>query len=251
MDNEDQEKKIMIKAVIVDDVENARISLKQDLEDYCPEVEIIGEADSVVSAAKVIRDVNPELVFLDIHLGDGDGFDLLEILGEINFKIVFTTSSDEHAVQAFRFSAVDYLMKPIDPEELRVALDKIAGSSGSLEVLKKNLSGGPQRIALNAQDKINVVRIEDIVRLESNGSYTMFFTTDGQEILVTRTLKEYDAMLGGAQFIRVHQSHLVNLDFIKEFIKSDGGYLVLSDKSEIPVASRKRSQVMKLLNSVG
>lgn len=240
----------MIQAIIVDDVQNAREGLKQDILDYCPDVAVIGEADSVVSAAKLLRETTPDLVFLDVDLGDGSGFDLLEILGDIRFRIIFTTSSDEHAVQAFRFSAVDYLLKPIDPEELRIAVGKVTGHAGSLEVLKNNLTGGPQRLALNAQDKINVVKISDIVRLESNGSYTLFYMRDGDQILVTRTLKEFDAMLTSVGFIRVHQSHLVNLDFIREFIKSDGGYLVLNDRKEIPVASRKRSHVMKVLNSV-
>lgn len=241
----------MIKAIIIDDVENARIGLRQDLDDYCPEVEVIGEADSVISGAKLLRESEADLVFLDIDLGDGSGFDLLQILSSPRFRVIFTTSSDAHAVQAFRFSAVDYLLKPIDPEELRIAVSKVSGVKGSLEVLKENLSGGPQRMALNAQDKINVVRVEDIIRLESNGSYTLFFMTDGEQILVTRTLKEFDVMLGGSRFIRVHQSHLVNLDFIREFVKSDGGFLLLRDRTEIPVASRKRSHVMKVLNSVG
>lgn len=240
----------MISAIIIDDVQNAREGLKQDILDYCPDLEVIGEADSVVAGAKLLKESSPELVFLDIDLGDGSGFDLLEILGEIPFRIIFTTSSDAHAVQAFRFSAVDYLLKPIDPEELRIAVGKVTGHAGSLEVLKHNLAGGPQRLALNAQDKINVVKVSDIVRLESNGSYTLFFLKDGEQILVTRTLKEFDAMLNSSQFVRVHQSHLVNLEFIREFVKSDGGYLVLQDKTEIPVASRKRSHVMKVLNSV-
>lgn len=240
----------MLKAIIVDDVQNAREGLKQDILDYCTEVEVIGEAGSVVDAAKVIRAHQPDLVFLDVDLGDGTGFDLLEILGEINFRIIFTTSSDAHAVQAFRFSAVDYLLKPIDPEELRVATAKLTGTGGNLEVLQQNLAGGPQRLALNAQDKINVVKVSDIVRLESSGSYTLFFLNGGGQILVTRTLKEFDAMLGAPGFVRVHQSHLVNLDYIKEFMKTDGGYLILADRSEIPVASRKRSHVMKVLNGV-
>ncbi|NNE55052.1 MAG: response regulator transcription factor [Flavobacteriales bacterium] len=241
----------MKKAIIIDDVEKARNSLKQDLKDYCPEVEIIGEADGVISGAKLIREHQPEMVFLDVHMNDGTGFDLLEILPEINFNLIFTTSSDEHAIKAFKFSAVDYLLKPIDPEELQVAVQKTGDQDDAVySTLKQNMDEGPKRLALNSQDKIKVVKIDDVVRCESSGSYTLFYTTEGEQVLVTRTLKEYDNLLTEHGFVRVHQSHLINMDFIKEFVKTDGGYLVLNDKTEIPVASRKRSLVMKVLTEM-
>ncbi len=237
-------------ALIIDDVENARISLRKDLTDYCTEIEDIFEADGVVSGAKAIKEHQPDIVFLDIHMGDGNGFDLLELLPEINFKLIFTTSSDEHAIQAFKFSAVDYLLKPVDPGELQGAVKKAAGTNGSIEALRKNIGGQIERLALNSQDKIKVVKVPEIVRCESTGSYTLFFMSSGEQVLVTRTLKEYDALLSAQGFIRVHQSHLVNLDYIQEFVKIDGGHLVLSNKAEIPVASRKRSLVMKVLSEI-
>jgi two-component system LytT family response regulator len=242
----------MKKAIIIDDLSIARDTLKQDLTDYCPDIEIIGEADGVVSGAKLIKEVNPEIVFLDIQMNDGSGFDLLEILPSINFKLIFTTSSDEYAIKAFKFSAVDYLLKPIDPEELQEAVKKSASSDDIIyETLKKNMGEGPKRLALNSQDKIQVVKISDIVRCESSGSYTLFFIEGGDQILVTKTLKEFDNMLCDQGFVRVHQSHLVNLDYIKEFVKVDGGFLVLKNKHEIPVSSRKRSLVMKVLTEIG
>lgn len=238
-------------AIIVDDVENARISLRKDLEDYCPEIEILGEADGVVNGAKLIKEMNPDIVFLDIQMKDGSGFDLLEILPEVKFALIFTTSSNDYAIQAFRFAAVDYLLKPIDPGELMDAVQKAdATGSQNLDVLKNNLKPGNARLALNSQDKIQVVKVNDVVRCESNGSYTLFFLNSGEQILVTRTLKEFDQMLADHGFLRVHQSHLINMDYIREFVKSEGGYLVLQDKTEIPVASRKRSSVMKALNQM-
>jgi len=241
----------MLKAVIIDDLENARITLKQDLEDYCPEVEVIGEAEGVVSGAKAIKELNPDIVFLDIQMNDGSGFDLLEILPDINFKLIFTTSSDSYAIKAFKFSAVDYLLKPLDPEELMSAVKKASqGNSDSINTLKHNMSNGLNRLALNSQDKIKVVKISDIIRCESSGSYTLFYTRAGDQILVTKTLKEYDALLSDYGFVRVHQSHLVNTECIKEFVKTDGGYLVLDNKKEIPVSSRKKSTVMKVLGSL-
>jgi len=242
----------MIRAVIIDDIANARISLKADLADYCPEIEVVGEAEGVVTGAKTIKELQPEIVFLDIQMNDGNGFDLLEILPEINFKLIFTTASNEFAIKAFKFSAVDYLLKPIDPSELQEAVRKaVRTKPAKVNTLKHNLVNGIERIALNSQDKIIVVRVDDILRLESSGSYTLFYTKQGDQILVTKTLKEYDAMLAEQGFIRVHQSHLVNLDAIKEFVKNDGGYLKMIDGKDIPVSSRKKSLVLKTLTGVG
>ncbi|MBI1266615.1 MAG: response regulator [Cryomorphaceae bacterium] len=238
----------MKKAVIIDDVENARISLRSDLEDYCEQIEVIGEADGVVSGARLLKEMKPDIVFLDIQMRDGSGFDLLEILPEIDFALIFTTSSDEHAIQAFRFSAIDYLLKPIDPEQLMEAVEKAEKMhSKRLDVLRSNL-GGTQRLALNSQDKIRIVELDEVVRCESHGSYTLFYTRDGESILVTKTLKEYDLLLSDLGFLRVHQSHLVNMKYIKEFNKSDGGQIVLKDRTDIPVSSRKKTVVMRALS---
>lgn len=242
----------MIRAIIIDDIANARISLKADLEDYCPQVEVIGEAEGVVSGAKIIKEMQPDVVFLDIQMNDGSGFDLLEILPEINFKIIFTTASNEFAIKAFKFSAVDYLLKPIDADELRAAVDKAINTKKSkVETLKHNLVYGIERIALNSQDKIIVIKVDDILRLESSGSYTLFYTKNGDQILVTKTLKEYDSMLSDQGFLRVHQSHLISINSIKEFVKNDGGYIKMIDGKDIPVSSRKKSLVLKTLTQIG
>ena len=155
-----------MKAIIVDDLSDARLAIRADVEAYCPQVEIVGEADGVVSGAKLIKEVDPDLVFLDIQMQDGSGFDLLEITGTDRFKVIFTTASDEHAVKAFKFSAVDYLMKPIDPDELTEAVEKSLKSthSGSIEVLKDAIKdGSTKRIALNTQEKILIREISEIV----------------------------------------------------------------------------------------
>lgn len=238
----------MKRAILIDDLENARISLRKDLEDYCPDVELVGEADGVVSGARLIRAVQPDIVFLDIHMKDGNGFDLLEILGSTNFALIFTTSSDEHAIRAFRYSAVDYLLKPIDYEQLQDAVNRATRMPDTtLNLLRGNLSGQNRRISLNSQEKVDVVDLDDIIRLESSGAYSVFHLRDGGQIIVTRTLKEYDELLSRDGFIRVHQSHLVNMKFIRSFIKTDGGYLKLTTGHDIPVSSRKKSDVMREL----
>lgn len=239
-----------MKAIIIDDLEDARLALKTDLEAYCPAIEILGEAEGVVSGAKLAREVKPDLVFLDIQMNDGSGFDFLEITGTKDFKVIFTTASDEFAIQAFRYSAVDYLLKPIDPDELVQAVEKVAEQKPEerFAVLKESIdTGKPKRIALNTQEKILIRDIDEIVRCESNVNYTMFYFADKTRLMVTKTLKEYDELLAPYDFIRVHQSHLINSKFVKEYIKTDGGYLVLKDGSDVPVSTRRKNVVMEMI----
>lgn len=248
---------IHMKAVIIDDNSESRASLRADIENFCPEVEIIAEADSVVSGTKLLRQVQPQIVFLDIQMGDGSGFDLLEILGDVSFNVIFTTASDAHAVKAFRFSAIDYLLKPVDPDDLIKAVAKIQGSkktSGeSLDLLMEHSKNGNKplkRLALNTLDKIHVVNISDIVRCEADVNYTMFYFIDKSKVLVTKTLKDFEEMLSDHSFLRVHQSHLVNTNYIKEFVKGDGGYLLMQEGSNVPVSTRKRNAVVEALNTL-
>ena len=245
-----------ITAAIVDDVAQAGATLKEDLANYCPDVEIIGEADGVVTGSKLLKSINPDIVFLDIQLQDGSGFDILEIVSDLTAKVIFTTASDAFAIKAFKFSAVDYLLKPVDPDELIEAVKKASENSVPADknydllldtVKEKSL---PQRMALHTLEKIHVTEIADIVRCESNGNYTTFFFKNGQKLLVTKTLKEFDQMLSEHNFARVHQSHLINTHLIKEYVKVDGGYLVMHDGSRVPVSLRKKSTVMKLLEDL-
>ena len=240
-------------AVIIDDNQGARLALRQDLLEVCPEIKVVGEADGVVSGAKMLRQLKPELVFLDIQMPDGTGFDLLEVMGEAPFRVIFTTAHDGFAIQAFRAAAIDYLLKPINPEELRDAVTKAVAfrttPSEQVETLLRNVQDqGQRRLALHTMEKIHVVKVEEILRCESSANYTIFHLVDKRQLLVTKTLKEFDQMLVDQGFARVHQSHLVNLAYIKEFVKADGGYLVMRDGTHVPVSSRKRAQVMQLLS---
>ena len=225
-----------MKAIIVDDIAEARETLKADLKDYCPEITVIGEAEGVVSGAKVIKSKQPDVVFLDVQMQDGSGFDLLEILPEVNFKVIFTTASDAFAIKAFKFSALDYLLKPIDPDDLMAAAQKLQlgdkTDAERLSLLKTSIDEKKpmKRLALNTLEKIHITDIDNIVRCESNVNYTMFHFNEGKKLLVTKTLKEFDEMLRDYGFIRVHQSHLVNVQYIKEFVKIDGGYLVMKKR---------------------
>ena len=244
----------MIRAVVIDDVEKFRKNLIQDLHDYCTHIEVVGEGDGVINGAKIINETKPDLVFLDIQINQGTAFDLLDVIGDIDFKIIFTTASDEYAIKAFKLSAIDYLLKPIDADELQAALKKFEeGNRDDYRLLAqniKNTASENKRLALHSQDKIDVVEIGTIVRCESNVNYTTFYFEDGKQMLVTKTLKEFDKMLTDFGFYRVHQSHLINLNYLKEYIKSDGGYLLMKNGNSVPISTRKKASVLKLLKGV-
>ena len=242
-------------AIIIDDSTRARSALKRDIEEFCSDLEVSHEADSVLNGLKLLKSQSADILFLDIHMGDGNGFDLLELLGEHQMKVIFTTSSDAHAIQAFKFSAVDYLLKPIDPDELVIAVEKAmkaVGPSADVNFLKEQLNSGEKksRIALSTADKIQVFQLADVVRCESDVNYTQFYFTNGSKLLVTKTLKHFDQLLSDSGFYRVHQSHLINLDHVKEYQKNDGGYILMQNQDQIPISSRKKAEVVKVLLSL-
>lgn len=245
----------MLTAIIIDDVASARTNLKADLASYCPEIKVIGEAEGVISGAKAIRQHKPQVVFLDIQMQDGSGFDLLEVIGNIEFQLIFTTASDAHAIQAFRFSAIDYLLKPVDPDELVEAVKKLQSNDQQqdrIEALLENVNPKKKRtrLALHTAEKVHIVAVDEIIRIESSANYSIFYLTSKQQLLVTRTLKEYDQMLKDQDFIRVHQSHLVNAAHIKEYVKIDGGYLKMLDGTTVVVSHRKKSQLIQRLGQL-
>lgn len=247
----------MIKAIIIDDIEQARITFRKDLETYAPDITIIGEASGVVEGAKLLKSIRPDILFLDIQMQDGSGFDLLDVLQDISFKIIFITASDAHAIKAFRYAAIDYLMKPIDPDELVGALAKYRrqqfNESDKYKLLNdslKNHARPHERLALHSQDKIQIVHIADIIRCESDVNYTSFYFSNGKKLVVSKTLKEFEDLLGDQGFYRVHQSHLVNTRYIREYVKVEGGHLMMSDNTMVPVSTRKKPDVMRMLEEL-
>lgn len=228
--------------------------LQADLAEHCPDVQVIGTAHSVVEAAKQLRQMTPDLLFLDILLGDGTGFDLLEIFPQLQSRIIFVTASDEYAVRAFRFAAVDYLLKPVEPLQLRAAVDRartrLAPPAESLDLLRETIrrpEALPSRISLHTQERIAVVDIDQIIRCEADGNNTWFVLASGERIFVTRTLKQFEQLLSQHRFMRVHQSHLLNQAFIREYVKKDGGYLKLKNGEIVPVSLRKKAEVVDWL----
>jgi two-component system LytT family response regulator len=242
-------------AVLVEDNALALEMLTNDISKHHKEITIVGTAKSVVEAAKLLRTNKPDILFLDIMLGDGTGFDLLEIFPDLNSKIIFVTASDAHAIKAFKFAAIDYILKPYSNEDLANSIKKAKAqmqpSKAQLSVLQGTIRSPNailQKISLYTSEKIIVVELSEIIRCKSDSNYTTFYLQNKQKVLVSKTLKYYADILKEYQFLRVHQSHLINTKYIKEFIKSDGGYLVLKDNCNIPVSVRKRNEVIEALN---
>lgn len=244
-----------IRAVVVDDEAQSRVSLIGDLAEVCPDVEIVGEAHNAASAITTIRALRPDAVFLDVQLGDGTGFSVLEALRDLDFKVIFTTAYNEFAIKAFRFSASDYLLKPIDVDELSAAVGKVRSIATSdqaqlLTALLENMQrpGTPGKVVLKAQEGIHIVPADEVLRCESDGNYCKVFMVNAPTLLLAKTMKELENQLGGSGFERSHHSHLVNLAHVRQYVPRDGGYLLLSDGCTIPVAQRKRAQVLKAID---
>ena len=242
---------------IVEDNPLALEMLSNDITNYHKELTIIGTANSVVTAAKFLQKQQPDILFLDIMLGDGTGFDLLEILSSLTSKIIFVTASDAYAIRAFKFAAIDYILKPYTNDDLENAIKKakqqITPLQEQLSILKnavKNPNNLLEKVSLHTQDKIIIVNITDILYCKSDNNYTTFYMENETKILVSKTLKYYTDILNNLGFIRVHQSYLVNSKYIKEYIKSDGGYLLLNNNKSIPVSVRKRAQLITLLKTL-
>ncbi|ASB50143.1 LytR/AlgR family response regulator transcription factor [Alkalitalea saponilacus] len=242
-----------IKTCIIDDELPARDNLKAMLNALCPNIEIVGEAESVLTGLKCIRTHRPQLIFLDVQMTDGTGFDLLNRLEFDNFNLIFLTAHDEYAIKAFRYSAIDYLLKPLDPDDLINSVKKVEKHIQHInkekDIQYDNIANG-KRIILKTSDNIYIVNIDEIIRCEANCNYTTFFLHGNQKIMVSKTLKEQETILLPHGFFRTHQSHLVNLQQIVRINKSDGNSVVMSDNSHVPVSSRKKDDLIHKIESL-
>ena len=249
----------MLRAVIVEDEKRSRETLSGLLKIYCKNLTVVGEAENVREGLEVIQKQNPDVVFLDIQMPDGSGFKLLKQIKQISFDVIFTTAYDQFAIKAIRFSALDYLLKPIFPNDLVNAVNKAEKnkqaqkSNSNIKVLLENINRPPAespKIILSTSEKINVVKVEEIIRCESDNYYTMFYFTDEKRLLVSKTLKEQEELLSEYNFIRPHKSHLINVKYIKSYLKTDGGVILMEDGSKIPVSRRKKEYIKEILSNL-
>lgn len=247
----------MVRVVIIDDEKSSRETIKFLLADYFPEVTVSAEAESVDDAVKIIEEQNPELVFLDIEIKGGTGLHVLQRLKKRDFKLIFITAFNDFAIKAIKFSAIDYILKPINEFEFKngveraiLEIGKINNSSQTDTLFANQESTKERKLVLRTSQEIHIVNISEIVHCVSDNAYTTFRLNTGEKIVVSKGIGEYADLLGGFGFLRPHQSHLVNINYIKKLDKSDGGFLILKDKTQIPVSSRQKQQLIDLLNKL-
>lgn len=246
-----------MKVLIIDNEAELRDGLKKMIQIYCPQIIDIYEAEGVRTGLESIALQNPDIVFLDMEMGDGTGIDLLNQLRTYDFQLIIITAFDKYAVDAFKFSAIDFLLKPIDPEDLIDGVSKAQKNIQNVDLQKQlqilyegmgSIRTNEKKIVLKDNESIHFIRIQDIIRCEADSSYTKFVITNSPPILISKSLKEYDDVLSGYGFIRCHHSHLVNTSKILRFDKMDGGSLILDNKEIVPVSHRKKEQVLEFLS---
>jgi two-component system LytT family response regulator len=243
-------------AIIIDDEWKGRMALSQKLNDYCSDVRLIGEAENGEEGIKLIERLKPDIVFLDIEMPRMDGFDMLLRVPQKNFDLIFTTAYDQYAIKAIKYAAFDYLLKPIDIEELKIAVSKSNAQNRNtekkLEVLDQNLRGKAllNKIAIPSIDGLLFFNITDIVHLEASNNYTSIYFINHPKLLASKTLKDFEDLLPADIFFRSHHSHLVNLNYIKRYIKGDGGQIELQDGTYVDVARRKKDEFLKVIGQI-
>ncbi len=247
----------MRKILIIDDEKPTRDFIRHMLESFKLNVQIYSDGENVKSGIEAIERLQPDLVLLDIQMPDGNGFDVLKGTSFKNFEVIFITAFQEFAIQAIKFSALDYILKPIDMDELQTSVTKALESihvkkdESQFTALQHNIQPHQKRkLVLKTLESIHVVEIETIIRCEADKNYTSFYLADGKRIIVSKTLKDFDTMLTGYNFFRVQQSHLINIDFIDRYDKHDGGSVIMKDGASIPLSPAKKDQFFQLLEKL-
>jgi len=245
-----------VKSIIVDDEPNNIENLQQIIKIWCPQIDVVATASNAGDAITAIKANQPDLLFLDIQMPGQSGFDVLRAFDKIDFEVIFITAYDKYGIQAIKFSALDYLLKPIDIAEFKLAIEKATKKissrqqNHSIENLLEYIKAGQKetpKITLPTLTEIRYVKITDITRCEASNNYTTFYLQSGEQVLVCKTLKEFADILKPHHFVRTHQSHLVNVQFVKSYLKEDGGTLLLNDQTKVPISRQNRELVKDAL----
>ena len=236
-----------ITAIIVDDEFHGRENLKKILELYCPDVIVLGLADSTVQAINLVRQCKPDVVFLDINMPVLDGFDFINEFEDRDFMVVFISAYAEHGIKAVKAGAADYLLKPVNIKELKVTIKKLVSLKGKRVVVNPYFEH--DKLVVPDSHGFNIINLDEIIRIEADGSYSKIFLTDGKCRIVTKTLKDFEDSLPEKSFFRVHKSHIVNIQYVKEFSGIDGGSVKMSDGSKVEVSRRKMTDFIKKIKS--
>ncbi len=245
-----------LRILIVEDEKKSREGLKNLIQEFCPNTELVGLAANVEEGLALIQQTNPDLLLLDIEMQTATGFDLLEKVPEIRFDVIFTTAYEQYAIKAIKFSAMDYLLKPIDVKELVQAIERVQkkrngeATQEQVKHLLENLRSEPNKvnkITLSTSEGMVFLPVLDIIRCEAQGAYTQFNLKSGKKILVSKNLKEYEMLLHDHAFLRVHNSHLINLAEVARYVKSDGGYAVMNDGTSVPISNTRKEEFLELM----
>jgi two-component system, LytTR family, response regulator len=246
-----------LKAILIDDERSAISNLTQLIGQFCPGVSIVATAENATEGIREIQEKKPDVVFLDIEMPGGTGFDLLACFAERNFDVVFVTSYNQHAIKAFKYSAVDYLLKPVDIDDLVQSVERIqqrrgtSGKTDNLSGLMQNLeSGMPVKLGIATTEGKQYIDIQDIIRLEADGSYTTIYLKNEPKLVVSRNLGEYEQLLQDQPFFRIHHSHLVHLPFVAGYTKQEGGWITMNDGSQIPLARRRKELFEQMMRKI-
>jgi two-component system LytT family response regulator len=246
----------IITAILVDDEPSSLENLEQKIREFCPELKVVAAVEQPAEAIFLIRHHNPDVIFLDIEMPHMNGFRMLNELGDYSAEIIFTTAYNHYSIEALRMSAFDYLMKPISVSDLRETVTRLSKQIGTAtrerlnvlqESLTKNISQ-ENRIAVPTWEGLEFIQLRNVVRIESNSNYSRIFFTTGPSLLVTKQLKEFEEMLVAYRFCRVHNMHLINLNYVKRYLRGDGGRVIMENGDEIDVSRRKKDDFLKLIN---
>jgi len=242
----------IIRTILVDDDKTSIVTLRALIEGHFPKISIVGVAQTVAQAVTLIDETRPGLVFLDIHLPDGEGFDVFDKVSHQDFKVIFITAHDRYALRAFEFSALHYLVKPVTYDGLKIAYDRFRESYGEeidhkLKVLRDTLQNKNEKIIIPSTEGLNIVKISDILRLEADDVYTFFYMIDGQRYIASKPLNNYEKILEDLSFCRIHAKHLINLRYVRRYVKGKGGSVIMEDNKEVEVSVRKKAEFLEKL----
>ncbi len=248
----------MLKAIILEDEEDNRQLLSGFLRDYCPQISLLAAVDSVQKSFNAINTYHPDVVFMDIQLNGETCFDLLEKFDEVKFEIIFTTAYDSYMLKAIKLSAIDYLLKPINVDELKTAIEKAEKKrmqlmmNKNLEVLMNNFRNNLQdhQIAISSSDGFVFVRVSNIIYLRAEGAYTYFILKHNEKIITSKNIQEYEELLNDHKFFRIHKSFIVNMAEVVKYVRGDGGYVIMSDKTHIDVSRRRKDDFLQMFEKV-
>lgn len=245
----------MHKAIILEDEQNAVELLSAVIRDYCPTLSLLGHAGTLSAGLELIKEVKPDIVFADIELEDGLSFELFDSLESLDFQIIFTTAYDSYALRAFDYAAIHYLLKPYSPKDVVDSVSRLNKNNFDPDTILKLLdsfkapySSAPERIQIPTSDGVHFIKTNDILRIQADRSYSVLHTIDGDKLVASKSLKELAALLSDSRFFRTHDSHLINLDYVKIYKKSDGGSLIMENGNEVPVSRRNKTELLGILS---